>query len=77
MSKNITLEAKQGEQHDHKAMQFLMQYVVTLGICIGGFGNTCGIIKIGVIHENMVSDRSLLADATLVEFTCDLSLCCS
>lgn len=36
MSKNITLEAKQGEQHDHKAMQFLMQYVVTLGICIGG-----------------------------------------
>ena len=73
MSKNITLEAKQGEQHDHKAMQFLMQYVVTLGICIGGLV----IIKIGVIHENMVSDRSLLADATLVEFTCDLSLCCS
>ena len=36
MSKNITLEAKQGEQHDHKAMQLLMQYVVTLGICIGG-----------------------------------------
>lgn len=25
------------------------------------FGNTRGIIKIGVIHENMVSDRSLLA----------------
>ena len=36
MSKNITLEVKQGEQHDHKAMQLLMQYVVTLGICIGG-----------------------------------------
>ena len=76
MSKNITLEAKQGEQHDHKAMQFLMQYVVTLGICIGGLVILVVLSKL-VFHENMVSDRSLLADATLVEFTCDLSLCCS
>ena len=76
MSKNITLEAKQGEQHDHKAMQFLM-VCSHAGNMHRRFGNTCGIIKIGVIHENMVSDRSLLADATLVEFTCDLSLCCS
>ena len=77
MSKNITLEAKQGEQHDHKAMQFLMQYVVTLGICIGGLVILVVLSKLVLSTREYGIDRSLLADATLVEFTCDLSLCCS
>ena len=35
MSKNAKLEKKQGEKHNHKARQLMMQYVITLGVCIG------------------------------------------
>ena len=31
MSKNAKLEKKQGEKHNHKARQLMMQYVITLG----------------------------------------------
>jgi len=35
LSKNAKLEKKQGEKHNHKARQLMMQYVITLGVCIG------------------------------------------